>query len=187
MTVQAAPRLMTAEELAELPEAPSVRYELVRGELRCMSPSFALPGVVAFKFSVKFGSYVEQHDLGVCGTAESAFKIASDPDTVRAPDVWFVRKERIPPGGIPDDSYWPGVPDLAVEVLSPSDRFSKVMEKMRDYLDAGTPLVWVFDPVGRTSAIFRPDARPILLDKDGVLDGGETVPGFSVRLRDLLP
>jgi Uma2 family endonuclease len=187
MTMQTAPRLMTAEELAELPEQPGIRYELVRGELRCMSPSFALPGVVAAMALTLLGHHVRERKLGICGTADSGLKLASNPDTVRAPDVWFVRTEHIPPGGIPDDSFWPGVPDLAIEVLSPSDRFSKVMEKMRDYLDAGTPLVWVFDPVGRTSAIFRPDARPILLDEDGVLDGGDVVPGFSVRLRDLLP
>jgi Uma2 family endonuclease len=187
MTTATPDRPMTAEELAELPDVPGVTYELVRGELRCIPLSSALPGGVACNFVARLGSHIEQHGIGVSGTAGSAFKLASDPDTVRAPDVWFVRTEHIPPGGIPDDTFWPGAPDLAIEVLSPSDRFNQVLEKVQDYLDAGTLLVWVFDPKGRTSAVFRPGARPILLDEGGVLDGGEVVPGFSVRLRDLLP
>lgn len=102
-TVPAAP-LMTADELLALPEKPGMSYELVRGELRCMAPSVALPGVVSAKALIKLGSFVDQHDLGICGTAESGFKLESEPDTVRAPDAWFVRKERIPAEGIPRSS-----------------------------------------------------------------------------------
>lgn len=177
---------MTADELLELPEKPGVSYELVRGELRCMAPSAALPGVVAAKTLIRVGGHVEAHKLGVCGTAESGFKLESDPDTVRAPDLWFVRAERIPVEGIPE-TFWPGAPDLAVEVLSPSDRFGPVMEKVQDYLANGTRLVWVIDPQGRSAANFRPDTRPVLIQEDGVLDGADVIPGFSVMLRDVLP
>lgn len=185
MTTMPAVRLVTADELLALPEKAGVGYELVRGELRCMSPSVALPGVVSAKALIKLGSFVEQHDLGICGTAESGFKLESDPDTVRAPDAWFVRKERIPAEGIPR-TYWPGAPDLDIEVLSPSDRFIPVMEKAQDYLNNGTLLVWVIDPDGRTAAIFRPGTALVLIGEDGVLDGGDVVPGFSVKLRDVL-
>ncbi|MGH2587135.1 MAG: Uma2 family endonuclease [Dehalococcoidia bacterium] len=177
---------ITAEELMALPEQPGVSYELVRGELRFMAPSVALPGVVAAKSLVRVGSFVERHNLGVCGTAESGFKLAANPDTVRAPDLWFVRAERVPAEGIPE-TFWPGAPDLAVEVLSPSDRFTTVIEKVYDYLNAGSRLVWVIDPPGRSAAIFRPEEPPQLLGEDGVLDGGDLLPGFCLPLREILP
>jgi Uma2 family endonuclease len=186
MTTKTAPHQMTADELMELPEKAGVSYELVRGELRCMAPSAALSGVVAMRLGRRMDGFADEHDLGVCGTAESGFRLNSDPDTVRAPDLWFVRADRIPADGIPE-TFWPGAPDLAVEVLSPSDRFVSVIEKVQDYLASGTRLVWVIDPKGRSAAVFRPDARPLLLQEDGVLDGADVLPGFSVILRDVLP
>jgi Uma2 family endonuclease len=186
MTTSTATHSITAEELMAMPEKPGVSYELVRGELRCMAPSAALPGVVSMRLGRRTDGFVDEHDLGVCGTADSGFKLETSPDTVRAPDLWFVRKERIPAGGIPD-TFWPGAPDLAVEVLSPTDRFTAVMEKVQDYLANGTRLVWVIDPIGRSAAVFRPDARPLLIQEDGILDGVDVLPGFSVTLRDVLP
>jgi Uma2 family endonuclease len=186
MVTAAGAQRMTADELYELPEKPGVSYELVRGELRCMAPSAALPGVVAMRLGRRMDGYVDEHKLGVCGTADSGFKLESNPDTVRAPDLWFVRAERIPADGIPE-TFWPGAPDLAVEVLSPSDRFGPVMEKVQDYLANGTRLVWVIDPQGRSAAIFRPDTRPVLIQEDGVLDGADVIASFSVTLRDVLP
>ncbi|MGE0544684.1 MAG: Uma2 family endonuclease [Dehalococcoidia bacterium] len=105
--------------------------------------------------------------------------------TVRAPDVWFVRAERVPEEAL--DEFFPGGPDLAIEVLSPSDRFAAVVEKARDYLAAGTRLVWVIDPKGRTAAVFYPDGAARLLSEDDALEGGDVLPGFTVRVRDLLP
>jgi Uma2 family endonuclease len=177
---------MTAEELMELPEKAGVIYELVRGELRRMTPSAALPGVVAMRLGRRMDAFVDTHKIGVCGTAESGFRLRSDPDTVRAPDVWFVRAERIPATGIPD-SFWPGAPDLAVEVLSPFDRFSSVMEKVRDYLDNGARLVWVIDPKGRIAAVFREDRSGRLIGDDATLDGDDVIPRFAVTLREILP
>jgi Uma2 family endonuclease len=177
---------MTAEELAALPDDGGHHVELVRGELVSMAPSAALPGVVSANVLLTLGPFVRQHQLGVVGTADSGFLLSTNPDTVRAPDVWFVRSERVPASGIPQ-TFWPGAPDLAVEVLSPTDRFGDVLRKAQDYLDAGTLLVWVIDPAGRSAAVFQPEGRPLLLSEDGVLDGGAVLPGFAVRLRDLLP
>ena len=185
-TTARAAGLMTAEELAALPDDGYHHYELVRGELVSMAPSVALPSVVSGTAAIVIGSYVLRHKLGIIGTAEGGFVLSTEPDTVRAPDVWFVRTERVPAGRIPQ-TFWPGAPDLAVEVLSPSDRFADVLQKAQDYLDAGTRLVWVIDPVGRSAAVFLPEGRPLLLGEDGVLDGGDVLPGFSVSLRDLLP
>lgn len=185
MTAERSGGLMTADELAQLPDDGTL-YELVRGELRVVCPSAALPGVVAWNLLLELGAFVKRNLLGVCGTADSGFRLTSNPDTVRAPDLWFVRSDRIPAAGIPR-TFWPGAPDLAVEVLSPSDRFVDVLEKVRDYLEAGTRLVWVIDPEGRSAAVFRPDGLPSLMGEDGVLDGADVVPGFAVMLRDVLP
>jgi Uma2 family endonuclease len=185
MTAAPNPRLMTADELLRLPD-DGKRYELSRGRLICMSPSAVPPGVVAAKLAGRLVPFVDEHDLGVCGTADSGFKLESAPDTVRAPDFWFVRKERISAEGLPP-GFWPGAPDLAVEVLSPSDRFLDVMLKMDEYLQAGTRLVWVLDPYGRTAGVFRADGTRTLMGEDGVLDGEDLLPGFRIPLRDLLP
>jgi Uma2 family endonuclease len=134
------------------------------------------------------GTFVDTHPaLGVCGISEAGFQLSANPDTVRAPDVWFIAAERIPPESIPD-GFWPGAPDLAVEALSPSDRFADVLRKVKEYLAAGSQLVWVVDPKGRSAAAFGPGS-PLaeLLGEDGVLDGGDVLPGFSLTLRDVLP
>lgn len=185
MVVASVPSLMTADELAALPDDGYHRYELVQGQLLTMCPSASYPGVVALNLGSELRVFARRQNAGVCGSAESAFKLFSDPDTVRAPDAWFVRRERVPGGRIPR-TFWPGPPDIAVEVLSPSDRFSAVMRKADDYLRAGTPLLWVIDPEGRTAAIFRPGRSPQLIGEDGILDGEEILPGFRITLRDHL-
>ena len=177
--------LMTAEELAKLPDDGHV-YELSRGRLICMSPSGTLSSIIAGKVLVRLGVFVDRERLGLYGTAEGGFTLARQPDTVRAPDVWFVRAERIPGGGIPI-TFWPGAPDLAIEVLSPSDRFGAVLEKVRDYIDAGTRLVWVIDPESRSAGVFRPHGPVQFIDEPGALDGEDVLPGFSLPLCDVLP
>lgn len=184
MAMARIPQLMAAEELLVMPDDGN-RYELVRGELISMSPSAIPPSVVSGNVFLDVGTFVRRNRLGVCGTAEGGFRLSSAPDTVRAPDVWFVRADRIPANGIPD-GFWPGAPDLAVEVLSPSDRFTDVLRKAQDYLAAGTRLVWVIDPAGRSAAVFRPDGVPVLLGEDGVLDGADVLPGFTLELKDVL-
>ena len=184
MTTAPSRRLMTAEELLVLPDDGN-RYELVQGELVVMSPGAVIPTVVAGNIFGRLWTFLRRHRFGVCGISEARFVLQRGPDTVRAPDVWFIGKERIPEGGLPP-GYWPGTPDLAVEVLSPSDRFTAVLRKAQDYLAAGTGLVWVVDLEGRSAAVFRPGHAPLLLGEDGVLDGGELLPRFSIRLRDVL-
>lgn len=175
---------MTAEELMALRDDGN-RYELSRGALICMSPSSYGPSKIAGRIITKVGSFVDRHRLGDYGTAEGGFQLASQPDTVRAPDVWFVRADRVPPAEL-QSKFYAGPPDLAVEVLSPSDRFNDVMQKVREYLGAGTRLVWVVDPEGRTAGVFRADGSYMLLDETGVLDGEDVLPSFTLPLRDVL-
>jgi len=178
--------LITADDLLEMPD-DGRRYELVAGELVDVSPSASWPGIVASKVSHRIETYIDDHPgVGVCGVAEAGFRLFSNPDTVRTPDVWFIAAAHIRETGIPD-GFWPGAPDLAIEVLSPSDRFADVMRKVREYLAAGARRVWLIDLKGRAAADFGPDATAALLDEDGVLEGGEVLPGFTLALRDILP
>jgi Uma2 family endonuclease len=184
MAVAPPERPMTADELADLPD-DGMLYELSRGMLVCMSPSSYGSSRVAGRVLAKMGTFIDQHQLGDYGSAEGGFKLASDPDTVRAPDVWFVRAERVPEGESPE-GFYNGPPDLAIEVLSPLDRFHQVILKIRDYLDAGAPLVWALDPKARITAVFRPGAPVRFVDADGGLDGEDVLPGFTLLLRDVL-
>lgn len=144
---------MTADELLRMPD-DGYRYELVKGELRGMPPAGGEHGKIALKFGSRLLNYVEANNLGVVFAAETGFKIASNPDTVRAPDAAFVRLDRLPETGLPK-GYWPGAPDLAVEVISPGDIYGEVEEKVNEWLDAGTRMVIVANPRNRTLKVYR--------------------------------
>ena len=173
----------TASELFAMPD-DGFRYELVKGELRRMSPSGSEHGAIIINVSVLLAQYVKAKKLGVCFGAETGFKIASDPDTVRAPDVAFIRRERIPESGVPK-KFWPGAPDLAVEVLSPGDARKEVDEKVEDWLGAGARAVWVVNPKRRTVSVYRPASEVVRLAEGDVLDGGEVVPGFRCEVSEI--
>jgi Uma2 family endonuclease len=112
------------------------------------------------------------------------FRLTTDPDTVRAPDVAFIRIERLLEVGSPR-GYWSGAPDLVVEVVSPSDLYTEVDEKVAEWLEYGAQVVLVVNPRRRSVAEHRP-SRPVrVLTEDDVLDGGEVIPGWSVRVGDL--
>jgi Uma2 family endonuclease len=127
---------------------------------------------------------VEDGGLGEVATAEAGFLIARSPDTVRAPDVAFIASDRIPPAGTPE-SYWPFAPDLAIEVVSPTDRWTDVEEKACGWLRAGTRLTWIVDPLSLCVHVRRSSGSVLHLCEDDVLDGEDVVPGFSVRIGDL--
>jgi Uma2 family endonuclease len=175
--------LTTADELLHMPD-DGWKYELDRGELIRMSPSGSRSSRVSRKTGSKLDAFVDEHHLGVCGDTDWGFRLASNPDIVRAPDVGFVRAERIPADGLPE-GFWPGAPDLAIEVLSPSDRLADLLVKVQEYLAAGTSLVWVIDPETRRAFIFRPGQEPEIVNSDGELSGEDTVPGFVLRLSDV--
>jgi Uma2 family endonuclease len=174
---QASARTITADELIAMPH-DGLWHELVRGELRTMTPSGSRHGIITGRVTTILGGHVEANALGEVLGAETGFKLASDPDTVRAPDVAFIRRERVPPEGAPE-GFWPGAPDLAVEVLSPSDTSYEVEERVDQWLRAGARAVWVLNPRRRTVTIHRPGKQPLALAEDDTLHGGEAVPQFS--------
>jgi Uma2 family endonuclease len=168
--------LMTARELWEMP-ADGFRYELVKGELRRMSPAGSEHGAFIMNLAAPLKIFVDEHNLGIVLAAETGFRLTDAPDSVRAPDISFVRRERIPPEGIPK-GYFQGAPDLAVEVVSPSDKLYEIDEKVDEFLAAGTLLVCVAYPKRRTVTVHRPDAAPQILTVDDTLDLSDVVPDF---------
>jgi Uma2 family endonuclease len=174
---------MTAEELLMMPR-DEFRYELVKGELRRMSPAGSEHGVVIVNLTLPLAQHVKANNLGLVFGAKTGFKIAPNPDTVRAPDIAFVRLERIPESGIPKE-FWPGAPDLAVEVVSPGDTLVEVDEKVEEWLKAGSSAVWVVNPKQRAVAVYRSlKSAERFMDQDDV-DGQDIVPGFRCRVADI--
>ena len=136
------------------------------------------------KFAWRLAQHIETNGLERVYAAETGFEIHSNPDTVRAPDAAFVSRERPREVG-PVEGYWPGAPDLAVEVVSPNDRHSEVIEKALEWLDAGCRMVLVVDPKQHTVTVrrSREDIR-ILADGD-TLDGDGVIPGFSMPVTEI--
>jgi Uma2 family endonuclease len=176
-------RLMTADELLRRPD-DGFRYALVRGELRRMSPAGHQHGRLGFNMTLSLGQYVRAHDLGTLYAAETGFRIAADPDTVLAPDAAFVRRERVEAVG-DSSGYWPGAPDLAVEIVSRHDLYTEVEEKVGAWLAAGTRLVIVVNPRQRRVTVYRSLHDIAILTEDDTLDGGEIVPGWRMPVREV--
>jgi len=174
---------MTAEELLRLPD-DGYRYELVRGELRKMAPAGHIHGRVAINVTTPLDRHVRDHNLGVVYAAETGFKLASNPDIVRAPDIAFIRRERVEDVG-DLEGYWPGAPDLAVEVISPSDTYTDVQEKVFDWLEAGTRMVILVMPRKRVVTVYRSMTDMIMLTEHDTLDGEDVVPGWKIPVREL--
>lgn len=177
-------RRRTAEDLYDLP-LDDVRAELVRGDVVCEPPAGFGHGVGALEIGYHLRRFLEDHPLGVACGAETGFVLSRDPDTVRAPDAAFVTRERADRFAA-REKFFEGAPDLAAEVVSPGDSWRQVADKVRDYLTAGTRLVWVIDPRRRTVTVHRPGTAPRVLGEDDLLDGGEVLPGFAVPVNRLV-
>ena len=183
MTTRITDRQVTAEELIRLPRG-QFRYELVKGELRRMTPAGFNHGAIVVNVTIPLAQHVKAHALGVVCGAETGFRIHSDPDTVLAPDVAFVRRDRLPPSG-PPAGYWPGAPDLAVEVLSPSDTVFEVDAKVAAWLEAGTAVVWVVNAQHRAVTIHRAGTAPRTLSDTATLTGDDVAAGFQMLVADI--
>jgi Uma2 family endonuclease len=181
MTTRAKP--VTADQLLRMPD-DGLRYELVKGELRKMPPAGNEHGYIAGEVFGELRSHVKANGLGRTYAAETGFEIHSNPDTVRAPDVAFVSRERLEEAG-PVEGYWPGAPDLAVEVVSPNDRHSEVIEKALEWLDAGCRMVLVVDPKQQTVTVYRSRENIRILTEGDALDGDDVIPGFSLPITEI--
>lgn len=173
-----AAQLLTADDLWNMPDHGG-HHELVRGELRPMSPAGYGHGRVTMRLAARLEMFVEEHSLGDVLGSETGFVISRNPDTVLAPDIAFVRQERV---SASDEvmEFWPGTPDLAVETISRWDRIFEVDEKVEQWLGAGTKLVWVVDPKKKTIAVHRIGRDARILTTNDMLDGEDVVPGFHI-------
>lgn len=176
-------QLMSADELLALPRG-EFRYELVNGALKKMSPAGHNHGKLIIRLTVPLARYVQERRLGEVYAAETGFKLTSNPDTVLAPDIAFIRRERVDQiGNTP--GYWPGPPDLAVEVNSPSDTIREVEDKVAEWLEFGARLVWVVSPKLRNVTVYRSLTDVSILTEKDTLDGGDLVPGFQIRIAEI--
>ncbi len=176
-------QFITADDLWQLP-FDGMRHELIRGELQTMPPSGFEHGVVGINLSTPLDQHAKGNRLGVVVGAETGFLIARNPDTVRGCDIGFVSRERIEAVGIPK-TYWPGAPDLSVEIISPGDRVYEVDAKVQEWLEAGAKMVWVINPRQRTVTVYRPGVNPVILTTKDTLDGQDVIPGFHLPVASL--
>jgi len=173
----------TAEELLRMP-SDDYRYELVKGELRKITPAGSRHGSIITRLLSALVQHVDVLTLGEVFGPDTGFKIAEAPDTVRAPDIAFVSMERIPAGEL-NEQFWPGAPDLAVEVISPTDTLYELDEKIEEYMASGVALVWAVNPKRRTVTVYRPGASAEVLDENDQLDGRPVLPAFQYPIAKL--
>ena len=177
-----AQRLLTAEEFWQLPGEGTHR-ELVRGEVVETMPPGGRHGEVVVTLGSLLRRWAKQGPGGYVGT-EAGFILGHDPDIVRGPDVSYVRTDRIPPDGVPE-AFWPFAPDLAVEVVSPSETANDIQEKVHDFLSAGTPLVWVIYPRRGEVVVHTADGLARTYSGDDILEHPDVLQGFSCRVSEL--
>lgn len=162
------------------------RCELVRGKVISMSPASNEHGQIANEVAYHLNVAVRAKQLGKVFIGKTGFLVERDPDTVRAPDVSFVRADRANEIGS-TRSYFPEAPTLAIEVVSPSDSAELVHEKAKMWIESGCESVWLLWPDDRTVTVYRSLENIRVLTSDKLLDGEEVVPGFSIQVADLFP
>jgi Uma2 family endonuclease len=181
-------RLITADELLVMPHRDEngndCRLELIRGELKVMSPSKLLHGIICAEVATALTNFVRANDLGIVCGAETGFIVEHDPDSVLGADAAFVSHERLTT--VEDlEKFFPSAPDLAIEVMSPSNTAREMGEKVALYFGAGARAVWVFNPKKRTAAVYASPSDVRILSEQDTLDGGEVLPGFKLELSKL--
>jgi len=174
---------LTAEELRFV-RLPDKRTELVRGRLVVREPPSTEHGRIQANLAYFVTDHVRRNALGVVFGQDTGFRIESSPDTVRGPDLAFVRQERA--SAIPLRGYAPLAPDLVAEIISPDDRPGEYLAKVAEWLQAGTVLVWVIDPPRAEARVYRSDGSLTIVAAGERLDGEAVLAGFSCPLADVL-
>ena len=172
---------VTAEELYAMPE-DGFKYELVRGALVKMPPAGFEHGEIGVQVVTHLHNHVSRMGLGRVVAADTGYQLAEDH--VLAPDVSFVSESRLPASGSPE-GFFRGVPDMAVEVISPSEREQHITQKVADYLRYGCKMVVVVRPRMRRVEVHIPNRETQILEPGDVLDGGTAVPGWQLPIADI--
>jgi Uma2 family endonuclease len=168
--------LLTAAELEQMPDDDSVRTELDEGELITMPPASMDHGGLEAEISGILRDYVKRHRLGKVFCSSAGFRLRED--TMRAPDVSFVRAARL--DSIKSKGFAKGAPDLAVEIFSPSDNVRQLMRKVKQYFAAGTHTVWIVYPESSEVQLLEATGTDRLLQGSDPIEAPELLPGFSV-------
>lgn len=172
--------LMTAEELMQLPD-DDLRHELINGELITMPPPGYPHGRSATHLGVPLAQFVLENDLGEVCIGDIGYQLTWNPDTVLAPDITFVSKQRLEEAGA-IEGYWQGPPDLAVEVFSPGYRPGKVNKRISRLFSVGTKQVWIVDLKHRTVAVYRSESDITTFSGSDYLEAPDLLPGFRISL-----
>lgn len=176
---------LTAQDLWRL-GGGDARRELVNGKIVEMTPVGGLHGQLTARLGQALLAHVDRHGGGevVAGDVGFVLGLPGDPERVRAPDVAFVSTPRLPGGRLPP-GFLSGAPDLAVEVLSPTDNPVNLEQKVRDYLEAGGRLVWVVAPQAHTVTVYRADGSARLLREQDALEGEDVLLGLQIPLSEI--
>jgi Uma2 family endonuclease len=175
-------KLITAEDLFEM--GSDSGFELVRGELVEMAPAGHESSAIALRLAIRIGAVVEANQLGSISGADGGYVLSREPDVVVAPDFAFVQESRLPE---PEQRrrYLELAPDFVIEVVSPSDRFTNLNDKVMLYLNAGVRLVWVVDPMRETVTVYTAEDSPQVVTTAGTLDCGDVIPGLSLPVAEI--
>lgn len=157
--------------------------ELVAGEVVEVAPGSVEHGRVALTAAFPLQVFLREHPIGEILGNDTGFLLSRNPDIVRGPDIAFVRRERL--ANLPREGFFPGAPDLAVEVVSPNDLAQEVERKVQDYLTAGAALVWVLYPETRHVMVYRPGGEARVLSRKDALEGADVLPGFTCKVEEL--
>lgn len=177
-------QVTTAEQLWQLPEVPGRRYALAKGELIEAPGAGARRGLIAGLIYRLLVAVAAEHGLSYVFGDGVGYITSRNPDSVRIPDASFVAYDHVPEEGVPQ-GFWPMAPDLAVEIVSPSDSARDLHAKVREYLRAGTRLVWVVWPDEHAVTVYTSSGAARELGADDVLDGAGVLPGFQTRVAGL--
>ncbi len=176
------PGTATEQDVTYLDDRGGPLCELVDGTL-VEKPMGVYESWLAARIIYFINSYLKEHPIGIVTGPDGFYKLF--PKIVRGPDVTFVRHDRLPGGRVPREPIPSLAPTLPIEVLSPSNTKREMERKLREYFSAGAELVWYIDPETQTAMVYTAPDRPSKVDTDGVLGGGEVLPGFELSLRRL--
>jgi Uma2 family endonuclease len=183
MSVATEKRTYTVEQFWQLCQQTDKRLELVRGELRELAPANDEHGYIAMQIAVVVAQFVKQHQLGYTFAAETGFVLSEEPATVRAPDFAYVSRDRAPERWSRHFARF--VPDLVAEVVSPTDTYGEVAQKVQDWLGFGVRMVWVVDPATRTVAVHRGGGTFRVYGEEDTLTGEDVLPGFECKVSEI--
>ncbi len=148
-----------------------------------MAPGSVEHGKITLKAAFPLQAFLRNHSVGELFGNDTGFILSRNPDTVRGPDLAFVRRERL--ANLPREGFFPGPPDVAIEVVSPNDLAQEVERKVYEYLAAGAAMVWVLFPETRHVMVYRPGGEARVLGDQETLDGGDVLPGFACTVGEL--